>query len=326
MATENKPIILWDISKDELTIFLEFNEEDFFNVFLLNNHRIKKEQVNLSKYFKTKLKVENYTYGGNDGVKDYFEFTVLNTLFKFTCTKPTNEDGKYLQISIFNFENFKQWIEYKIDFSETYIDYVVWYNIYILFFNYNLYEVLLSQTSWNLLLDANQKIDWYISRFKEMNTDNKIKIKKKIDEYHKYIQKLHESEKNKEQNINRFQLNYANKKSKEETRPFLKEKSSQNLLLHLMKDLYNYPRVCVSCGGTGFCNGINSFGEQVRNFCPDCNGKGYVGDSTVTLKARCISCGGMGFREHTNIYGEVGRTPCIDCRGTGYMITGWGME
>ena len=89
----------------------------------------------------------------------------------------------------------------------------------------------------------------------------------------------------------------------------------------------NIPRpVCISCGGTGFHEYNDYYGDFKRVFCPDCNGTGYQGGyaSDLSLKARCISCGGTGFRQFTNSWGEIERRSCVDCRGTGYMIDGWG--
>lgn len=91
----------------------------------------------------------------------------------------------------------------------------------------------------------------------------------------------------------------------------------------------NIPRpVCISCGGTGFHEYNDYYGDFKRVFCPDCNGTGYqggyAGDPSSSPKARCISCGGMGFYLYKNDFGEVERRHCVDCRGTGYMISGWG--
>lgn len=89
----------------------------------------------------------------------------------------------------------------------------------------------------------------------------------------------------------------------------------------------NTPRTrCFSCGGSGFREYTDRFGDFKRDFCPDCNGTGFLNGyaSTPSLKARCISCGGTGFRQYTNSWGEIERTYCADCRGTGYMTDGWG--
>ena len=97
----------------------------------------------------------------------------------------------------------------------------------------------------------------------------------------------------------------------------------------LCGDYNMLPIRCASCGGTGFHQFTNMWGEFERKFCVDCNGTGYLNGNggipgSGMMTSRCISCGGTGFRQFTNMWGESEQRTCVDCRGTGYMIPGWG--
>lgn len=88
------------------------------------------------------------------------------------------------------------------------------------------------------------------------------------------------------------------------------------------------PSICLSCGGTGFREFTNDWGQLERSYCVDCNGTGYFRDpySPISPKSipRCLSCGGKGFHEFRNDLGYIERKYCVDCKGTG-SLSGWGL-
>jgi molecular chaperone DnaJ len=82
----------------------------------------------------------------------------------------------------------------------------------------------------------------------------------------------------------------------------------QDVLTECVKEVtYNRQVPCDSCNGTG-----SSGGQISKKVCPQCNGTGYVRQSSgfFSMQRTCPQCGGEGY---------IIDNPCAQCHGSGLM-------
>lgn len=82
----------------------------------------------------------------------------------------------------------------------------------------------------------------------------------------------------------------------------------KDVLQETVKEVtYNREVACDACGGTG-----SSGGKVSKKICPQCNGTGYIRQSSgfFSMQRTCPRCGGEG---------HIIDNPCPKCRGTGLM-------